>query len=408
MQSLALSIPTIAQHRKVSRDMEPPLPYAPQADIVRAHAKDDEYISILAGQLHEAASHFLRSTSLSHPRTVSLAAKALRVLYYALTPHGSVPTTPGEEYASTILVRHPHYHQPSSVEFAQPRARALAAAFDGITRGDILTIAAALWRIFRIRRAFPRTAVSASADAVSQLHLALFYWRGGYYTFGERLGGLRHLQTASDSTMPSADVGLHLLSVVIIVQLLTDVIRAFRRAICRVSFARRLTSSPSSLGPSVPPRFAKSFARAVLSAVVWPEAAVLTAGPEVDVDEVNSGGELENQGSTSTKKCVLCLEGIRDATLTPCGHVFCWECICNWCSSNVRVFTIFYLFVFLSLGHCSHYLQNELITYFCMCHRRYVRCADGMSLCESSFVYTIIDDKTVSHITRPEEPLDRY
>lgn len=333
--------------------MEPPLPYAPQADIVRAHTKDDEYISILAGQLHEAASHFVRSTTLSHPRTVSLAAKALRILYYTLTPHRPVPTTPGEEYASTIVVYHTE-RRSSSVEFAPPRARAIAAAFDGITRGDILAIAAALWRIFRIRRAFPRTAVSASADAVSQLHLALFYWRGGHYTLGERFGGLRHLQTASDPTMPSADVGLHFLSVVIIVQLFTDVIRAFRRAISRVSFARRLASPPSSLSSSVSPRFAKSFARAVLSAVVWPEAAVLTAGPEVGQDEASLGGEQENHGITSTKKCVLCLEGIRDATLTPCGHVFCWECICNWCSSNVRAFIFLFCPVYYSLHVVIH------------------------------------------------------
>ncbi|CDF40017.1 unnamed protein product [Chondrus crispus] len=26
------------------------------------------------------------------------------------------------------------------------------------------------------------------------------------------------------------------------------------------------------------------------------------------------------------------------ATVTGCGHVFCWKCICNWCSSNVRLF----------------------------------------------------------------------
>lgn len=340
--------------------MEPVLPYAPQADIVRAHAKDDEYIGILAGQLHEAASHFVRSTTLSHPRIISFAAKALRILYYSLTPNGAVPTTPGEEYASTILVRHTHRQSPS-VEFAQPRARAVAAAFDGVTRADVLAFAATLWRVLRIRRAFPRTAVSASADAVAQLHLALFYWRGGYYTIGQRIGGLRHLQTASDPTALSTDVGLQLLSIVIIVQLVTDAVRSFRRAARRVSFARRLASPPTSTASSVPPRFAKSFARAVLSAVVWPEAAVLTAGPDVGQDG-SSSGEEHRVGSTPAKKCVLCLEGIRDATLTPCGHVFCWECICNWCSSNVRVSTdYFFLLIFSSI--CS-FLVIQLTSCF--------------------------------------------
>lgn len=30
------------------------------------------------------------------------------------------------------------------------------------------------------------------------------------------------------------------------------------------------------------------------------------------------------------RKCTLCLEEMRDPSVTTCGHVFCWTCIGDW------------------------------------------------------------------------------
>lgn len=39
---------------------------------------------------------------------------------------------------------------------------------------------------------------------------------------------------------------------------------------------------------------------------------------------------------SSSLKCPLCLEMCEAATTTLCGHVFCWECVCEWVSENME------------------------------------------------------------------------
>lgn len=125
---------------------------------------------------------------------------------------------------------------------------------------------------------------------VHRAHLALFYLNGVFYHIAKRLTGVQYLLVRSSLRNDGSRPTYRLLGYLSVIQLsITLLLTAYQH----------LKSGKS------------------LESLVAPDKTIQT-----------------NASLTPGLKCALCLERLRNKTATSCGHLFCWSCITEWCSSK--------------------------------------------------------------------------
>ncbi|KAH7302180.1 hypothetical protein KP509_23G059900 [Ceratopteris richardii] len=362
-----------SSRRKISRMRQ--YPRASQAEILRASEKDDHYAAYLCNVCDDAFRRaFGTRLSVAYEKETRLAGC---VLYYILTT-GSGLQTLGEEYCDiqqvagpsrlplaparrallvffqTVLpyitekisakaVRANIYSSSSdsAPDFESneriedgPTARLIDAAESGHSSRRVdnaadhdrdlagscsqrLRSLRSLWTLIiqRWPRVFPSLR-DAFLFAV-RANLMLFYFEGVYYQLSNRVVGVKYIHMGK---LFYKKPKYHMLGMFLLIQL----------GIVGGDWLRRIAL----------PNLVKSLrVQAMDQKLTSGQRGILLL--DEDGNHAIESAELgktafENVAAVSSSKCSLCLSPRQHPTATPCGHVFCWNCITDWCNEKAE------------------------------------------------------------------------
>ncbi|XP_038131028.1 peroxisome biogenesis factor 10 [Cyprinodon tularosa] len=306
-----------------------PLVPANQAQLIRSSQKDEFYRTVLRNSANEACHTVAGSKRwLDWRREIELLSD---LAYYGLTTLSGYQTL-GEEYVGIVQVDPSKRRIPSRGRrclfvlchavipyLLQKALVCLENELEGRQEmhggvGGRRHAASGWWSLERWLRAGVRRAVGLlteqqrracqpavygiqqSVALLHRLHVALFYIRSSFYHVSKRAAGISYLRVME----PKGD---------------DSSIRRSYRLLGTVSFLQLLITVSLQLN---------SFRQRQRARQEW------------KVHRNLSPQQTAQSSSPLAARCILCLEARRNSTATPCGHLFCWECITEWCNTKAE------------------------------------------------------------------------
>jgi peroxin-10 len=336
-------------------------PFAAAPDIIRSHQKDAYFEGILLNHLSSLlrrlyGARFLH-TYTSEARTFS------ELLYLGLTTFIGNRTL-GEEYCDIIQIEDDTLQLPSIGRRAGYILTAILLPYSlnkvlpGFRSRVREKLEANIKKLTRYRQQkswsykfqkylLEHLSTITSPSPIHALTLTIFYFTGSYYQLSKRIFGLRYIFTKRIGES-EARVGYEVLGVLLVLQMCVQgwlhVHSTLRSPVAANpgAFVAGSAMLENGVEVSLDPNAYTANQELLMidshdmvqhsSSEVGKKThtEVVTKGYRIDLRDEEGGKDRMKFVGGQNRKCTLCLEGLKDPSVTQCGHVFCWECIGDW------------------------------------------------------------------------------